>query len=106
MTNHWLDLQNAKVFLIEGSNCAENHPMSMRWIMKAKEKGAIVIHVDPRFTRTSKIADIYACIRPGTDIAFLDAIINYILENKQYDDAYVKLNTNALICMRDDFKFE
>ncbi len=106
MTNHWLDLQNAKVFLIEGSNCAENHSMSMRWIMKAKEKGAIVIHVDPRFTRTSSIADIYACIRPGTDIAFLNAIINYILENKLYDEDYVKLNTNALLLLRDDFGFD
>ncbi len=94
MTNHWLDLQNAKVFLINGSNAAENHPMSMRWIMKAKEKGAIVIHVDPRYNRTSKISDIYARIRPGTDIAFLGAIINYILENKLYDEDYVKLNTN------------
>ena len=105
MTNHWLDLQHAKVFLIEGSNAAENHPMSMRWIMKAKEKGAIVIHVDPRYTRTSKIADIYARIRPGTDIAFLGAIINYILENKLYDDDYVRLNTNAHYLMSDDFKF-
>ena len=50
MTNHWLDLKNAKVFLIEGSNAAENHPMSMRWVMRAKENGAIIISVDPRFT--------------------------------------------------------
>jgi formate dehydrogenase major subunit len=106
MTNHWLDLQNAKVFLIEGSNAAENHPMSMRWLTKAKEKGAIVIHVDPRYNRTSKIADIYARIRPGTDIAFLGSIINYILETKQYDEAYVNLNTNAHFLMSDDFKFE
>ncbi|MCW5200917.1 molybdopterin-dependent oxidoreductase, partial [Desulfobulbus sp. F4] len=105
MTNHWLDLKNAKVFLIEGSNCAENHTMSIRWIMRAKEKGAIVIHVDPRFTRTSKMADIYACIRPGTDIAFLNAMINYILESKLYDEEYVKLNTNALLLLRDDFSF-
>jgi formate dehydrogenase major subunit len=106
MTNHWLDLQNAKVFLIEGSNAAENHPMSMRWLTKAKEKGAIVIHVDPRYNRTSKIADIYARIRPGTDIAFLGSIINYILTTKQYDEAYVNLNTNAHYLMSDDFKFE
>ncbi|MFA5354883.1 MAG: molybdopterin-dependent oxidoreductase, partial [Thermodesulfovibrionales bacterium] len=106
MTNHWLDLKNARVFLIEGSNCAENHSMSMRWIMKAKEKGAVVIHVDPRYTRTSKIADIYACIRPGTDIAFLNSIINYILTNRLYDEEYVKLNTNALCLLRDDFSFD
>lgn len=79
--------------------------MSMRWLMKAKEKGAIVIHVDPRFTRTSKIADIYACIRPGTDIAFLNSIINYIIQNKHYDAPYVLAHTNALYLMRDDFEF-
>ncbi len=79
--------------------------MSLRWIMKAKAKGAVVIHVDPRFTRTSKIADIYACIRPGTDIAFLNAIINYILKNNLYDQAYVRQNTNALHLLREDFEF-
>lgn len=105
MTNHWLDLKNAKVFLIEGSNCAENHPMSMKWIMRAKEKGAKIIHVDPRFTRTSKVADIFAQIRPGTDIAFLGAIINYVLENKLYDEQYVVEHTNALFLIRDDFSF-
>jgi formate dehydrogenase major subunit len=106
MTNHWLDLKNAKVFLIEGSNCAENHSISMRWIMKAKEKGAIVIHVDPRYTRTSKIADIYARIRPGTDIAFLNSIISYIIRNKFYDEAFLRQNTNALFLLKEDFKFD
>ena len=76
MTNHWDDLKNAKVFLIEGSNVAENHVMAMKWIRKAQAKGAKVIHVDPRYNRTSAIADIFACIRPGADIAFLGAIIN------------------------------
>ncbi len=106
MTNHWLDLQNSKVFLIEGSNAAENHVMAMKWIEKAKEKGAIVIHVDPRFTRTSSTADIYARIRPGTDIAFLNAIINYILEIKLYDEEYVRLHTNALYLTGEEFGFE
>ncbi len=106
MTNHWLDLKNAKVFLIEGSNAASNHSMSTRWIDKARENGAIVIHVDPRFTRTSSMADIYACIRPGTDIAFLNSIINYILENKLYDEAFVKLHTNALYRVGKQFAFE
>ena len=106
MTNHWIDLQNSKVFLIEGSNAAENHVMAMKWIEKAKEKGAIVIHVDPRFTRTSSTADIYARIRPGTDIAFLNAIINYILENQLYDEEYVKLHTNALYMAGEEFGFE
>ena len=106
MTNHWLDLKNAKVFLIEGSNAAENHSMSMKWLMRAKDKGAIVIHVDPRFNRTSAISDIYARIRPGTDIAFLNAVINYVLETGGYDEQYVKLHTNALHLVKDDFAFD
>ena len=106
MTNHWLDLQHARVFLIEGSNMAENHAMAMKWVRKAQEKGAIVIHVDPRFNRTSSIADIYARIRPGGDIAFLNAIINYLLEHKLYDQDYIQRNTNALYLATDEFGFE
>ncbi|HYE24735.1 MAG TPA: molybdopterin-dependent oxidoreductase, partial [Clostridia bacterium] len=106
MTNHWLDLQNAKVFLIEGSNAAENHVMAMKWIRKAQERGAKIIHVDPRYNRTSSIADIYACIRPGADIAFLNAVIHYILENKLYDEQYVKLHTNALMISKQEFGFD
>ena len=106
MTNHWADLQNAKVFLIEGSNAAENHVMAMKWIRKAQEKGAKIIHVDPRFNRTSSIADIFARIRPGADIAFLGAMINHILENELYDAEYVKLHTNALFLAKDEFGFE
>jgi len=81
MTNHWADLENAKVFLIEGSNAAENHPMAMKWIRKAQEKGAKIIHVDPRYNRTSNIADVFARIRPGADIAFLGAVIRLVIEN-------------------------
>lgn len=106
MTNHWVDLKNAKVFLIEGSNTAENHVMAMKWMKLAREKGAIVIHVDPRFNRTSSTADIFARIRPGTDIAFLGAVINYVLENKLYDEEYVKLHTNALYVTGEDFTFD
>ena len=89
MTNHWIDLQNCKTILVEGSNVAENHPMAFKWIRKAQENGAKIIHVDPRFTRTSATADIYARIRPGTDAAFLNTIINHVLENKLYDEDYV-----------------
>lgn len=106
MTNNWLDMQHSKIFLIEGSNAAENHVMSMKWIRKAQEKGAIIIHVDPRYTRTSAVADIYARIRPGADIAFLGTMINYILENKLYDEAYVKLHTNALLMAGTEFGFD
>jgi formate dehydrogenase major subunit len=105
MTNHWADLQNAKVFLIEGSNAAENHAMAMKWVRKAQEKGAIVIHVDPRFNRTSSIADIYARIRPGADIAFLGAVIRHVLEHRFYDEEYVKLHTNALYRTNAEFAF-
>ena len=66
MTNHWVDLQNCKTILVEGSNVAENHPMAFKWIRKAQENGAKIIHVDPRYTRTSSAADVYARIRPGT----------------------------------------
>jgi formate dehydrogenase major subunit len=106
MTNHWLDLQNASVFLIAGSNAAENHVMSTKWMLKAKERGAKIIHVDPRFTRTSAIADIYARIRPGADIAYLGAIINYVVQNRLYDEAYLTAHTNALLLVRDEFGFE
>ena len=106
MTNHWADLQHAKVFLIEGSNTAENHVIAMKWIRKAQANGAKIIHVDPRFNRTSSIADVYARIRPGADIAFLSAMINYILEHKLYDEAYVKLHTNALMMVNDAFGFD
>jgi len=106
MTNHWADLENAKVFLIEGSNAAENHPMAMKWVRKAQEKGAKIIHVDPRYNRTSNIADVYARIRPGADIAFLGAVIRLVIENGWYDAEYVKLHTNALYLARGDFGIE
>ena len=96
MTNHWVDLQNCKTILVEGSNVAENHPMAFKWIRKAQENGAKIIHVDPRFTRTSAAADVYARIRPGTDAAFQNTMINHILVNKLYDEDYVTTHTNAL----------
>src|SRR5690242_21090208 len=106
MTNHWLDLQHAKVFLIAGSNAAENHVMAMKWVMKAKEKGAKIIHVDPRFTRTSAIADVYARIRPGADIAYLGAIIRYVIQERLYDQEYVRLNTNAAFLVSKGYAFD
>jgi formate dehydrogenase major subunit len=106
MTNHWADLQHSKVFLLEGSNAAENHVMAMKWIRKAQENGAVLIHVDPRFTRTSAGADIYARIRPGADAAFLNTMINYILVNKLYDEDYVTIHTNALMVGNSAFDFK
>ena len=106
MTNHWIDLQNCKTILVEGSNVAENHPMAFKWIRKAQENGAKIIHVDPRFTRTSAAADVYARIRPGTDAAFQNAMINYILVNKLYDEDYVLTHTNALFLGDEAFEFK
>ena len=106
MTNHWVDLQNCKTILVEGSNVAENHPMAFKWIRKAQENGATIIHVDPRFTRTSAAADVYARIRPGTDAAFQNTMINHIIVNKLYDEDYVVTHTNALYLGDEAFDFK
>jgi formate dehydrogenase major subunit len=106
MTNHWIDLQNCKMILVEGSNVAENHPMAFKWIRKAQENGAKIIHVDPRYTRTSAAADVYARIRPGTDAAFQNTMINYILVNKLYDEDYIVTHTNALFLSDEAFEFK
>jgi formate dehydrogenase major subunit len=96
MTNHWIDMSHAKSILVEGSNVAENHPMAFKWIRKAQEHGAKIIHVDPRFTKTSAAADMYARIRPGTDAALLNTMINHLIVEKLYDEDFVRTHTNAL----------
>jgi formate dehydrogenase major subunit len=96
-------LQHADVIVIEGSNMAECHPVAFRWVMKAREHGAILIHVDPRFTRTSAVSDIHVPIRAGSDIAFLGGIIRYILENELYFKEYVVNYTNAPAIIGDEF---
>ncbi len=106
MTNHWIDIQHSDVILIQGSNAAENHPISFKWVMKAKARGAKVIHVDPRFTRTSAQSDIYACLRPGTDAAFIGGNIKYILDNKKYFAEYVTEYTNAAFIVAEGFDFK
>jgi len=95
MTNHWVDIKNSDCIMVIGSNAAENHPMSFKWITKAREHGATLIHVDPRFNRTSARADIYARIRPGADIAFIGGLINHVFENELYHKEYVAEYTNA-----------
>lgn len=104
MTNHWVDLRNADVILVMGSNPASNHPISMKWIMKAKEKGAKLIVVDPRFTQTAAKADIYAPLRSGTDIAFINGMIKYIIDNNLIFRDYVVNYTNASFLVNPDFK--
>jgi formate dehydrogenase major subunit len=87
-----------------GSNMAECHPVGFQWVVEAKERGAKVIHVDPRFTRTSAIADVHVPLRAGTDIAFLGGIVNYILENDQWFDEYVKAYTNGPVVIKEEFR--
>ena len=106
MTNHYIDFRNADVILNMGSNVAENHPVSFKWIQAAKDKGAIFIHVDPRYTRTSTKADIFARLRSGTDIAFLGGMIKYILDNNLFDDFYVKNYANASFIVNPKYSFD
>ena len=106
MTNHWIDLQNADVILICGSNAAENHPISFKWVTRAQERGAKLIHVDPRFTRTSAKAEVYAPIRSGSDIAFYGGMINYILNNNKYFVEYVRDYSNGALLVNAGFGFE
>ncbi len=106
MTNHWIDVKNSDCILIMGANPAENHPVSFRWINEARKKGALVISVDPRFTRTSSQADYFSQLRSGTDIAFLGGMIKYILENKKYFRQYVAEYTNAGFILKDSFDFK
>ena len=83
---------------------AECHPVGFRWVMEAKRRGATIIHVDPRFTRTSAVADIHAPLRAGSDIAFLGGIVRYIIENERYFEEYVVNFTNAPAIISEDFK--
>ena len=89
--------------MIEGSNFAECHPVGFRWVMEAKKRGAKIIHVDPRFTRTSAMSDMHVPIRAGSDIAFLGGIVNYIIQNDRYFKEYVVHYTNAAALVTDDF---
>src|SRR5690242_20193281 len=83
---------------------AECHPVGFQWVMEARARGAKVIHVDPRFTRTSAIADRHVPLRAGSDIAFLGGIVNYILENGREFRAYVQNYTNGPVLVHEDFK--
>ena len=107
MTNHMVDLKNTDVALIMGSNMAENHPIGMKWLGEGRRvRGTKIIHVDPRYTRTSVIADLYAPMRSGTDIAFLGGMVNYIIQNQLYHKEYVLAYTNASYLIADGFDFK
>src|SRR5215475_7088437 len=87
-----------------GSNMAEAHPVGFRFPMKARERGATLIHVDPHFTRTSAMCQQYVPIRAGSDIAFLGKLIRYVLENEQYFQEYVLAYTNTATIIRDSYR--
>ena len=106
MTNHWIDIQNANAILIMGGKAAENHPISFKWVLKAQDKGATVMHVDPVFGRTSARADFHVPLRSGTDIAFLGGMISYILEHEKYFKEYVTEYTNAAFVVSKGFGFK
>src|SRR5438477_8579083 len=97
-------MQNADCIVIEGSNMAECHPVGFQWVMEAKGRGATIIHVDPRFTRTSAMANMWVPIRAGTDIAFLGGIVNHIIQNERYFKDYVVNYTNAAALVTEDFR--
>ena len=106
MTNHWIDIKNVDVVLIIGSNAAEHHPVSFKWIMRAKDNGAALIHVDPKFSRTSARCDYHVPLRSGTDIAFLGGMVNYILESNSYFHDYVVNYTNASFIVGKGYDFK
>lgn len=97
-------MANADCILIEGSNMAECHPVGYQWVAEAKARGATIIHVDPRFTRTSANADIHVPIRAGSDIVFLGALINHVLSTDSYFHDYVVAFTNAATIVGEDFR--
>ncbi len=109
MTNHWSDIANSDCILVIGANPAENHPAAFGWITLAKDRGAKLISVDPRFTRTSSKADIYAKMRSGTDIAFIGGMIKYVLDDMEkypenYNMTYVTKYTNAALLIDPGFR--
>ncbi len=107
MTNHWRDIRHADLILINGANPAEAHPVGFQWMMRAKlDRGAKMIHADPRFTRTSAVADKYLRIRTGTDVAYFGGLINYVLENDLFHREYVEYATNAGLVVKEGYAFD
>lgn len=103
-TTYLQDLANSDCVVIMGANMAENHPVGFRFVVKAREAGATVIHIDPRFTRTSALSDLHVPLRAGSDLAFLGGLINYVLANDLWFAEYVRAYTNASLIIGDDFQ--
>ena len=107
MTNSWTDIRNTDLVVIMGGNAAEAHPCGFKWVTEAKaNRGAKLIVIDPRFTRSASVADFYAPIRQGTDIAFLMGLINYCIQNDKVHWDYVKAFTNATYLVKDEFGYQ
>jgi formate dehydrogenase major subunit len=107
MTNSWTDIRNTDLVIIMGGNAAEAHPCGFKWVTEAKaNRGAKLIVVDPRYTRSASVSDMYAPIRPGTDIAFLNGLINYCIQNDKVQWEYTKAFTNATYLVKDGFTYE
>src|SRR6266513_2145783 len=106
MSNSWVDIKNANLILVMGGNPAEAHPCGFKWVIEAKIKNhARLVVVDPRFTRSAAVADVYAPIRAGTDIAFLGGVINYLLTEDKIQPEYVRSYTDLSFIVREDFAF-
>ncbi len=106
MTNHWVDIKNADLILVMGGNPAEAHPCGFKWVVEAKAHNkAKLIVVDPRYTRTAAVSDYYTALRPGSDIAFLGGLINYLISNNKYHAEYVKAYTDASFIVGKDYDF-
>jgi formate dehydrogenase major subunit len=107
MTNSWTDIKNTDLVVIMGGNAAEAHPCGFKWVTEAKaNRGAKLIVVDPRFTRSASVADFYAPIRQGTDIAFLLGVMNYCISNDKVQWEYVKAFTNAPYIVKEGYGFQ
>ena len=106
MTNHWKDIRNTDVVLVMGANPAENHPCGFKWAVEARdERGAKLLTIDPRFTRTSAVADRHLQIRPGSDIAVLGGLVRHVLEHDLHHADYVAAHTNASFIVGEAFGF-
>lgn len=107
MISHWVDIKNANVVVAMGGSAAEAHPVGLRWAMEAKNNNDVMlIVVDPRFTRTASVTDVYTPIRPGTDTTFLSGVLLYSIESNKISVEYVKRYTNTSLLVRDDLAFE
>src|SRR3989449_5919986 len=105
MTNGWVDIKNTDMMLIRGGNPAENHPCGFKWAIEAKRnRNAKMIVVDPRFTRTASVADLFCQIRAGADIAFLGGLVRYAIENNRIAHDYLLNYTNAAFIVKEGFK--